>query len=98
MLKAEHYCISKENIAVHEIIGLNAMVVGSTDANKIGLRGKIVDETKNTIVVESGKKEKVLPKKEIVLELSLGNEKVVLNGKKILFRPEERTKKMWRRS
>ncbi len=97
MLKGKNYCITIDNVLLHEIIGLSARVSGSTDLNKIGIRGKIVDETKNTIVIETRKGEKVVPKKEAVIEVLIGEEKAVLDGSKIVFRPEERTKKLWRK-
>ena len=96
MIKTDHYCISRENLAQHELIGLNTRVLNSSDKNKIGLSGKIVDESKNTIVIETGKGERVLPKKEVLLEIFLNKEKIFLDGKKIVFRPEERIKKIKR--
>lgn len=96
MIKTKNYCISAGNIWVHEIVGLKAMVANGSDSSRIGVRGKIVDETKNTFVIETGKGEKVLPKKEIFLEVRLP-ERVVLDCSKIAFRPEDRTKKLWRK-
>jgi len=97
MIRTENYCISRENLALHELIGLKARVVNSSDSGRIGLKGKIVDETKNTIVMETGKGEKTLPKKEVFLEVQLQQEKIFLDCSKIVLRPEERTKKLWRR-
>jgi len=98
MLKTGHYCLTKENLGCHELIGLNAKVVKSSDQNKAGLKGKIVDETKNTFRLETSQGEKVLPKKEVWLELSLGQEKVLLAGEKLCFKPEARTKALGRKS
>ena len=98
MLKTDHYCITTHNVRVHELIGLKAEVSNSTDARRIGLKGTIVDETKNTFTLDSCGKEKVLPKKEITLTVSLGDDKATIDGKSILYRPEERTKKKWRNS
>lgn len=97
MLKSSHYCISKENILCHELIGLKARVTKSVDKNKIGLKGKIIDETRNTFVLETAKGEKVLPKKEVWLELSLGQEKVEVEGERLCLKPEARTKALWRK-
>ena len=92
MLKTEHYCIAAKNIAAHELIGLQAAVRESTDKGRIGLKGKIVDETKNLIVMETGAGEKKLPKREIKLEIALGSEKVLLDCGRIMQRPEDRVK------
>lgn len=89
MIKSEQYCISRENILMHELMGLKALVVKSTDKNREGMKGKVIDETKNTLVLEGGK---VIPKKEVELEFDLGNEKVLVEGKKLIGRSEDRVK------
>ena len=97
MLKGKNYCISRENIFAHELIGLEATVKCSNDKNKEGLHGKIVDETKNLLVLETEKGLKSLPKKECVFEFEIGNEKAIVEGKKILDKPEDRVKNFWRK-
>ncbi len=87
------YCIDESNVLCHELIGLKAKIVESTDAGRIGVLGKIVDETMNTLALETRTGEKTFPKKEIVFRLWLPNKKIVLvDGKKIIFRPEDRVK------
>ena len=88
MIKGENYEINSENILFHEMIGLNVKVIESTDPKRIGTKGKIIDETKNTFVLEN---KKIIPKKECKFEFDLG-EKIVVEVKKILKRPEERIK------
>jgi len=97
MFKTSNYQITGENLMAHEIIGLNAKVIGSSDKSRIGIKGKVVDETMNTLVIDSGKEEKTFPKKEIELRIDLGNESVDLDGKLIVARPEDRTKLFWRK-
>ena len=96
MLKGKNYCISKENLKGHELIGLEAEVIGGTEKSRNGLKGLIVDETKNLLVLETEKGIKNIPKNESVFQVVLGTEKVVLDGKDILARPEDRTKFAWR--
>ena len=55
-----------------------------------GIYGKIVDETKNTFVIESDGREKRIPKKGTLFEI--GGEKVP--GDKIAFRAEDRPRKL----
>ncbi len=86
MIKGMNYEINNNNILVHEMIGLNVKVVESSDPHRIGIKGKIIDETKNTFVLEN---KKVIPKKECVFEFDVG-EKIIVDGKKILKRPEDR--------
>ena len=73
MLKTEQYCISAENILSHELIGLEVSVSESTDENRKGIKGKVIDETKNVMVIESDGIEKVVPKRN--QNLSLHSEK-----------------------
>jgi ribonuclease P protein subunit POP4 len=82
------YEINNKNILNHEMIGLKIKVVESSDPGKIGIEGKIIDETKNTFKLEDGK---ILPKKECDFEFYL-NEKIIVKGKEILKKPEDRIK------
>ncbi|MEK6846122.1 MAG: ribonuclease P protein subunit [Nanoarchaeota archaeon] len=81
----------------HELIGKEILVVNSTNHSQIGMRGKIVDETKSTLIIESEgnigkeKKNKTLLKKSIVFRL--GANGPVLEGKDLAQRSEERMKK-----
>lgn len=92
MLNGKNYCISKENIAAHELIGLNATILESPDKKKQGIKGKVIDETKNLLVLETKNGLKQLPKKECIFEFELGNEKALVSGKSILEKPENRIK------
>jgi len=92
MLKAKNYCISKGNLACHEWIGLKVEVVEGSDRSRIGMKGKIVDETKNLVVIEGKFGEKKLPKREVKLMVELGKEKVLLDCSKLVQRPEDRIK------
>ena len=86
MIKKSGYEINDNNLINHEMIGLKIKVIESTDPMKTNMTGKIIDETKNTFVLEDGK---VLPKKECIFEFDI-NEKVVIDGKKIIKRPQDR--------
>lgn len=97
MLKTEQYTITRENILAHELIGLEVSVSNSSDPNKKGIKGKVIDETKNVMVIESNGIEKVVPKAEAEFEFTLGKEKVKIKGDKILYKPEQRVKILWRK-
>ena len=93
--------ITRENILIHEFIGLRACVVKSTCKNLIGARGLVVDETKNTLVLEvRDGAEKRIPKKVCVFRFELpaekGNRKetVDVDGALICYAPENRPKKV----
>ena len=90
------YNITKENIGMHEINGLKAKITKSSDKTK-KIKGKIVKETKNLLVIETKKGEKKIPKKEIEIEFEIKGEKIKIHGEKILFKPEDRIKMFWRK-
>jgi len=83
----------------HEFIGLEAKVVRSTHSGYIGISGKIIDETKKTLIIhgKDGKK-RVVPKEAAVFHFKLQDGTVVeVDGKVIVGRPEERLKRKIRR-
>lgn len=86
--------ITKHNIHKHELIGMTAKVIASTDQNHIDLTGRIVNETKNTLTMDVYGKEKMLPKKGTVLTVELGDGSVNVDCEKLMFRPEDRIKRL----
>lgn len=87
--------ITPENIRVHELIGLQATVTKARSLPHKGLRGVVVDETKNTIVLK-GKdgRERVVPKRGSVFRFTLSGGKAEVDGDAIAFRPYDRPKKV----
>lgn len=85
--------ITRQNIHKHELIGQNAKIITTKDPGCIGLKGKIVDETKKTIKIEVSGKEKTLQKNGTVLTLRIENQDVKLDLSALRLRPEDRIKK-----
>ncbi|MGN1362689.1 MAG: ribonuclease P protein component 1 [Methanobrevibacter sp.] len=87
--------ITSENIIFHELIGLEVEVINSFNESLIGINGKVVDETKKTLLIEtSNDSEKLLPKDVSIFKFTLPNgSHVEVNGKILLNRPEDRIKK-----
>ena len=54
--------ITLENVQNHELIGLNAQVVESTNNQIIGFAGKVVDETRFTLTIQTQSGLKMIPK------------------------------------
>ncbi len=98
MLKGQNYCINAKNLLCHEMIGLQVKVIESTDKNKAGIFGTVIDESKNLFLIKTLKGVKMVPKKEAKFLFSLDEEKVLVDGQKIVVRPEDRVKYFWRRS
>jgi ribonuclease P protein subunit POP4 len=87
--------ISAKNLLYSTFIGLEAEIINSSQRMLIGKKGKVVDETKNLIVLESAGKEIRIPKVSSVFRFTTdAGEKVDVEGKKIAFRPHERPKKV----
>ncbi|HIH16529.1 MAG TPA: ribonuclease P protein component 1 [Candidatus Diapherotrites archaeon] len=97
MIKTGHYCISAENLLGHELIGLEARVLASSDRGRAGFGGRIVDETRNVLVLESRGREKRVPKNEALFLVEVGGEAVEVDGKRLVARPEDRVKLFFRK-
>jgi len=87
--------ITPHNLVRHELCGLLVKIKGSTDATHKGLSGKVIDETYSIIKIEAKDgKEKVIPKSNTVFIFTLPNKvKVMVDGKVLIGRPEDRIKK-----
>lgn len=83
------------DVARHELIGLEVEVL-SAHAGWNGLKGRIVDETKHTFVVERAPRgsEAVIPKPGNRFVFLVGTERVIVQGDEITFQPEDRIKKI----
>jgi ribonuclease P protein subunit POP4 len=88
--------IDEKNLIFASFIGLKIKIINSSCQDFIGAEGIIINESKNTITIETtDKKEKQIPKIACKLEFTLDNgKKRIIDGKKIMFRPEERGKKI----
>lgn len=85
--------ITSKNIKNHELIGLKTKIIEAKNRSEIGLEGKIIDETKNMIVIETKKGEKKILKKYAKFRIWLETETVDVSGDVLVGRPEERLKK-----
>jgi len=87
-----------ENILQHEIIGLRAEVFWSRNPCQVGIRGLVVDETMNTVTLRTERGDKKIIKDQVKLLLELPDGlKVLVDGRELRGRPEERLKKRVRR-
>jgi ribonuclease P protein subunit POP4 len=90
--------ITAQYVLRHELIGLDVTVTSSKDPNFKGLRGKIIDESKNMLVLfRQGKKHR-LPKNIAAFRLRLQDGTIVeVDGSRLVARPENRLKTKVRR-
>ncbi len=90
--------LTPKNLVRHELIGLEAKIVNSTNKSNIGLKGKVVNETKNTLTLEIKGKEKNFIKDQCVFVFKIpSGEKVKVDGKLLVARPEDRIKKKFKK-
>ncbi len=88
-----------ENLARHELIGLSVLVVGSTDRGLVGISGRIVDETRNTLLVETERGTKRIPKLNTSLTFTLlDGQRARVSGSILISRPENRINKKMQRT
>lgn len=76
-----------------ELIGLELTVVDSPNKSIVGLHGKIIDETKQTLVINTSKGRKQLLKHAVTVEMLMDGKKIIMQGKLLVGRPEDRIKK-----
>jgi ribonuclease P protein subunit POP4 len=80
-----------ENLRAHELVGLRARIVESSDPTLVGREGLVVYETMKTIHMISGGRRIIIPKQNTVFEFMVDGTPVILAGSTILKRPEDRT-------
>jgi len=81
--------INQRDLIVHELIGSVIEIVGSRNETLIGIKGRVVDETQNTLLVETKSGKKKIIKSQVVLVIK----KNKVKGKCLVGRPEDRIKK-----
>ena len=85
--------IRPENILRHELIGLKTIVARSSNTLLVGTRGRIVDETRNTVKLSTREGVKMIPKGITVFRFDLPDGSIVeVEGAKLVGRPENRMK------
>lgn len=88
--------ITIKNFLYSTFIGLEVEITNSSQHGLVGLKGTVVDETKNLIVIKKqDKKEVKIPKVSSTFRFTLeSGETVEVEGRRIAFRPHERPKKV----
>ncbi|MBT6774554.1 ribonuclease P protein subunit [Candidatus Woesearchaeota archaeon] len=80
----------KKIVFPHELIGEKIEIIRSKNNSNVGIKGKVIDETKMTLKIKWGEKVKTLLKNNITFKI-VRNEQIII-GQEIMKRPEERIK------
>ncbi len=82
-----------QNIVLNELIGLKARVLSSLDKKQRGVFGVVIDETKNTLLLETKEGQRSVIKKTSIFRFYAGKSSFLVDGREINFRPYERIEK-----
>jgi ribonuclease P protein subunit POP4 len=83
-----------ENLTRHELIGRTVQLCGSTNKSLVGLSGMIVDETRNTLIMQTNRGVKCVPKSNTSLSFTLPDyQRVIVSGSILISQPENRINK-----
>jgi len=86
------------NIVQYGFIGLQTTVNNSSNRHVVGITGRVVDETRNTLTIFHNDERKVVIKNTAVFDFVMHDGTVIeIDGKVIMGRPEDRVKKRPRR-
>ena len=83
---------NNKRLARSELIGLGVKLIESENRFNRGIKGRIIDETKNMFEIETKEARKKIIKDQCVFEFMIKGEKIQINGKSLTKRPEERIK------
>ena len=97
--------VNQDNIKMHEIIGYPVEIISASDKSLIGIKGRTIDETMKTVKIQRSeiedtqiKKEIIVQKKNTVMKLTISSDnEIELDCTKIIYRPEDRIKKLYRK-
>lgn len=82
-----------------EFIGLRLKIISSPNKNNVGIEGKIIDETKNSFIIQKINQtktyRKTIIKDQCLFEVTFKDDsKISVEGKTIALRPEDRIKRL----
>ena len=93
--------LTAQTLARHELAGLDVSVVTSTNPDLVGLSGTVVEETEQTLGIETDRGTKQVPKAAATFEWTLPEgQRVRTDGEALVAGParrsEHRSDSIWR--
>ena len=89
--------VTPRNILRHELIGLEVDVIRSTNRCCDSISGKVVDESRNTLMIKQGESVKRIAKRDALFKFKLPEGCVEVEGSALVSRPEDRVKRKSKR-
>ena len=90
--------ITPQNILRHELIGLSVRVMHAQNPTVRGIRGVVVDETRNMLTINAGRRKVMIPKSIATFRFDLpSGVRVDVDGGRLVAKPENRLKTKVRR-
>jgi len=86
--------MNEKKLARDELIGLKVKIKECKDPNWVGKSGLLLNETKNTFLIEVDNQKKTIAKNIAIYEFEIEGKKIIIDGSKITYRPEDRIKKI----
>lgn len=75
-----------------EYIGHDVTVVKSSNHNNVGLKGRVMDETRNMIIIESEGRRLMIPKNGSTFMFNLHGSEEIIDGESIAYTTPDRIK------
>ena len=82
--------ITTDNITSHELIGMHTEITSSSNPQIIGLNGRIIDETKSMMIIDTEKGVKSIAKSNSDWKFTINSRDIIVNGSKIAKRSFDR--------
>ena len=82
----------KKDLMRHEFIGLEMNIIDAKNSSLKGMKGKIIDETKNTFTIKNHTMKKII-KGQVIFTVKIKHQTFTFEGATLLDKSEDRLKK-----
>lgn len=85
--------ITPQNLTKHELIGLEVEIRASKDPTLTGIKGIIIDETRNTLMIKTREKKMIIAKNICKFRFTFKDHMVDVDGLALVGRSYDRIKR-----
>lgn len=85
---------SVNTLKIFDLINLNVKIISSLDSTLLGKEGKVLNETKNMLLLDVNNSLISVPKSIISLKINVNDVDYVVKGSKLLQSPSNRNTKL----